>query len=393
MIANLHMWQEVQYNEASRVIAFTQVVSDGEGTRCPSRINVYYTTRCVGTVIQHPRRERRTQMFRKNCTYEEMEAIFINPRVHTGKGYYERENVPAVATRRAEEVDREEANCIADCLRLELQDVEGHIAEMTACRDEFKRRLNAIEQAERKRQEAEAEKKRQAERVEAEKKRQAAEKKRQEEQKALRRERGLYAHAYTFHNEDVNENFDESVSCIAMGDRATLMVYDHGGYSYTEGMPTGLYNKLHHRGANQPKPTYVAMGSMDRWYVRYDSGVSQWNNVPKSLTDAINENPTVPVCLAFGRVHNSYCVLWSDGTWSWCNVPAKLENVLGYKGRDKSAPKFVSLGPNGEYFVRLENGKMWWGNFDDESIYDNDMSDRITSIHFGADGTYIARYT
>jgi hypothetical protein len=29
MIANLHMWQEVQYNEASRVIAFTQVVSDG----------------------------------------------------------------------------------------------------------------------------------------------------------------------------------------------------------------------------------------------------------------------------------------------------------------------------------------------------------------------------
>tara|TARA_B100001142_G_scaffold93922_1_gene95560 strand:+ start:2642 stop:2803 length:162 start_codon:yes stop_codon:yes gene_type:complete len=53
----------------------------------------------------------------------------------------------------------------------------------------------------------------------------------------------------------------------------------------------------------------------------------------------------------------------------------------------------VSLGPNGEYFVRLENGKMWWGNFDDESIYDNDMSDRITSIHFGADGTYIARYT
>jgi predicted RNA-binding protein len=172
-----------------------------------------------------------------------MEAIFINPRVHTGKGYYERENVPAVATRRAEEVDREEANWIADCLRLELQDVEGHIAEMTACRDEFKRRLNAIEQAERKRQEAEAEKKRQAERVEAEKKRQAAEKKRQEEQKALRRERGLYAHAYTFHNEDVNENFDESVSCIAMGDRATLMVYDHGGYSYTEGMPTGLYNK------------------------------------------------------------------------------------------------------------------------------------------------------
>jgi len=148
MIANLHMWQEVQYNEASRVIAFTQVVSDGEGTRCPSRINVYYTTRCVGTVIQHPRRERRTQMFRKNCTYEEMEDIFINPRVHTGKGYYERENVPAVATRRAEEVDREEANWIADCLRLELQDVEGHIAEMTACRDEFKRRLNAIEQAE-----------------------------------------------------------------------------------------------------------------------------------------------------------------------------------------------------------------------------------------------------
>lgn len=55
------------------------------------RINVYRkgnrSTFTVGTAINHPTKGK-TQLFRKNVNPEQLQKIFENPRVHTGKGYY-----------------------------------------------------------------------------------------------------------------------------------------------------------------------------------------------------------------------------------------------------------------------------------------------------------------
>ena len=53
------------------------------------RINVYLTKRTVGTCLNHPTKGK-TQLFRKNVSWDEMERIFKNPRAHTDKGYYEK---------------------------------------------------------------------------------------------------------------------------------------------------------------------------------------------------------------------------------------------------------------------------------------------------------------
>lgn len=58
-------------------------------TRGDEQINVYYTKMTVGTCVTHPIKGK-TQLFRRNVTIKELEKIFANPRVHTGKGYYER---------------------------------------------------------------------------------------------------------------------------------------------------------------------------------------------------------------------------------------------------------------------------------------------------------------
>lgn len=50
------------------------------------RINYWECTGTVGTCIDHPK-QGRTQLFRKYVYGEQLEAIFKNPRVHTGKGY------------------------------------------------------------------------------------------------------------------------------------------------------------------------------------------------------------------------------------------------------------------------------------------------------------------
>lgn len=50
-------------------------------------ITIWHSTMTVRTVINHPK-QGKTQLFRKNCTINDIREIFKNPRVHTGKGYY-----------------------------------------------------------------------------------------------------------------------------------------------------------------------------------------------------------------------------------------------------------------------------------------------------------------
>jgi hypothetical protein len=56
------------------------------------RINVYYSTMTVATCIEHPVKGK-TQLFRRNVICKkELDKIFTNPRTHTNKGYYERQD-------------------------------------------------------------------------------------------------------------------------------------------------------------------------------------------------------------------------------------------------------------------------------------------------------------
>lgn len=83
-VAMAFQLKEIIHNETSRVISFK--------TDANERINIYYTTRTVGTALNHPS-QGATQLFRRNCSDEELREIMQNPRVHTGKGYKKRSRV------------------------------------------------------------------------------------------------------------------------------------------------------------------------------------------------------------------------------------------------------------------------------------------------------------
>jgi ribosomal protein L44E len=76
--------EEIMLNPQSCVISFR--------TRDSIRINVYYTTRTIGTAMSHPT-QGNTQLFRKNCTSQELVDIPSNPRIHTGRGYKKRSSI------------------------------------------------------------------------------------------------------------------------------------------------------------------------------------------------------------------------------------------------------------------------------------------------------------
>jgi hypothetical protein len=375
-LARRYDWVEVQHNESSRVVAFTK---DWSGA--PARISVYYTTGCVGSVIQHPKHVSRTQMFRRDCTLEELEEIFSNPRVHTGKGYQRRQDMnPAPG-----ESDREEV----DWLRRELKDVEENIAGLTASRDEFRTRIDALEEAEKAKARAIAE----AEKAKA---RAIEEAKKAKAEAERKRDRGLDYDFRAFHVKTLKKmstKHIEDVHCVAMGGEATLMIRDDGRWVHTPAVPTDLYRST--RRLRGKKCIYIAMGSNDRWFCICDDGSQMWGSaVPYYLSDAIDENPSYVESMAFGEDMDSYFVLFENGRYVWNNVPSAVDRVLSYRGRNRSAPKFVSLGPNGEYFIRLENGRTWWGGMDDDGMKDTrKLGNELKSLYFGDHYSWFARYT
>lgn len=83
--------EEISFNERSKVISFRKVPSG-------CRINVY-TTGTVGTSLNHPH-SGKTQLFRRNVTYTSLEAIMMNPRIHTGGGYFRNDQHHPVGSKR-----------------------------------------------------------------------------------------------------------------------------------------------------------------------------------------------------------------------------------------------------------------------------------------------------
>lgn len=75
---------KMEHQPATRMISFAKGDKEkGDWVR----INVYYTTGTVATCLNHPEKGR-TQLFRRDCSYRELEKILNHPRVHTQKGYY-----------------------------------------------------------------------------------------------------------------------------------------------------------------------------------------------------------------------------------------------------------------------------------------------------------------
>ena len=53
------------------------------------RINIYYTQMTVVTALDHPQAGKR-QLVRRRVSMTLLNKIFMNPRIHTGRGYYEK---------------------------------------------------------------------------------------------------------------------------------------------------------------------------------------------------------------------------------------------------------------------------------------------------------------
>ena len=397
-------YQQSYFNDTCKVISFSKRDELDDSTFI--RINVYWTTGTVGTCLNHPR-QGKTQLFRRNVDLLTLRLIFKNPRHHTGYGYHKakastksKRNDECVSlyhdfqiTSDAVNIEDEESAAKAQMKWLdeEIDMMQKQKAQVQAILDHFveKRRLKAAaEEAEKKRQEELRKEKLRLEAEEEEKQRIEAERLRVQN---IRNERGKYIDYVTFQGYHVTRCFDEKVISMACGGQSTIFLYENGGWAWSAGLTKQLHNKLNGRQRHLPSPLYVSIGSFDRYYIRFEDGKSEWVGCDE-MTDYLQQEYRTVKTVAFGEEWDSYFVLFEDGGWQSNNIPYGLSNWINRNSSPDLA--CVTLGPNGEYYVRAKDSSSWWGGIEPDNW--NRMKKfrgRIKFMDFGDDDSYVIRYT
>ena len=359
------------------------------------RINVYWTTGTVGTCLDHPR-QGKTQLFRRNVDLSSLRAIFQNPRTHTGSGYHTvdqmKENIQASENGSCTDLESE-AKMQMKRLEEESREIEREKARVQEILDAFEEERK-MERKRKEEAEAAAERERVAKRQREEAQRQAEEAERKRALLDARRySRGKYIDYSLVGGDHVNECFGETVTSMACGGRATILFYENGGWAWTSGLTNQLHNKLKGRQRSLPSPKYVAMGSQDRYYVEFEDGKSQWVGCD-AMTNEINNSNRIIKTVAFGEDWDSYFIVYTDGGWSYNNIPSGLDDLIERRRR-KGDLDCVSLGPDGEYFISAKNGKMWWGGMTQENmnIVAKHKKDDIRFIDFDDNDCFFVRYS
>jgi len=111
----------------------------------------------------------------------------------------------------------------------------------------------------------------------------------------------------------------------------------------------------------------------------------------------ITGNHGQPRSVSFGSTYDTFFVVHNDGSWEYQGrgIPAELEDKLADR-LDRSDIVCVTLGPNKEWFLKAENGRMWWGGISSELdtlVQDLLESDRyLDFMCFGDDGSFFLSY-
>ena len=418
--ANLY---EIYVNHTSRVVSF----APNDDVSSLTRLNVYWTTGTVGTCLDHPR-QGKTQLFRRNVSSMLLRELMRDPRLHTGTGYHRRApqretcsicldktaHVPLTCGHNtlcagcADQLPKQNgrvscplcrtSSILPDDLAAPKEEEAEALAQVARLREEARVLAEQTTEAEAVlaacRQRREAEERRRAEearRAEEEARQRAAaaeaerQRQRQEEarraKEAERTARGSCYDLFLSSHRDIEDMFDKTVTRVATDGNGTVMLYDTGGWAYTSGLTKLLHNKLNGRSNRLPSPTYVAMGSQNRYYIEFADGKSEWVASDDAATE-INKSSVASI--AFGQTWESYFLVTKGGGWAYYDVPHGLEDVVNNKKNKRKTINCVSLGANGQWYISFTDGSSNWGGLSSASLAKiAKVRNRITFMDFG----------
>lgn len=81
---------------------------------------------------------------------------------------------------------------------------------------------------------------------------------------------------------------------------------------------------------NASTSCFVTFGLNFSYFASAPGQGSIWAGIPPELEDTIRKSSEIPCCVSLG-VHNTWFVLWPDGTYKWklSGCYGNLEKILG----------------------------------------------------------------
>ena len=169
---------------------------------------------------------------------------------------------------------------------------------------------------------------------------------------------------------------------------------------YTPSIPKALYQKLRvlRSSSFASRPCFVSLGTRDRYFVSFNDGTADWKGpsaLDKILKKAV-QSASLPRSVAFGSTFDTFFVVFNDGSWQYQGrgIPETLEEKLTSRG-GRADLVTVNLGPSGEWFLKAENGRMWWSGITQEldGVLAKILKDGyLHSMDFGENGSYFVSY-
>ncbi|KAJ3287409.1 hypothetical protein HK104_008630 [Borealophlyctis nickersoniae] len=172
---------------------------------------------------------------------------------------------------------------------------------------------------------------------------------------------------------------------VALGANGSFYILFPDGEEVWEGIPTWLHNKINGRNnAGHAPVSYLALGiENDDAFVEFEDGRCYW----EGLEDFDVQGDVGK--LSFGPDGAWFLAEKGDG-FTWYNLPDRLVRRL--KGRQSWLPelKRVEMDENGGYWAQFADGSTWFGGLDDgltSVLQENTVKDVV----LGPDGRYFVK--
>ncbi|KAL3942295.1 MAG: hypothetical protein SGARI_000315 [Bacillariaceae sp.] len=172
---------------------------------------------------------------------------------------------------------------------------------------------------------------------------------------------------------------DKVVKGVATNGKGTVFLYGNGGVAYTPSIPKALYQKLRQlRSSSFASRPCLGPNALDKI-------------LKKQLASA-----KLPRSVAFGSTYDTFFIVFEDGSWQYQGrgIPQTLEEKLASRD-DRADLVTVNLGPSGEWFLKAENGRMWWSGItqDLDGVLAKILKEGyLHSMDFGENGSYFVTY-
>lgn len=226
-----------------------------------------------------------------------------------------------------------------------------------------------------------------------------------------------------------------TILAVPTNGHGCIVLRNNGAFSVIGILPRALYKSLFRKRA--PYPEYIALGTKGRYYVRFEDGTTECAG-PSALKAFLNKNrnnsgkkaksasrfsrngiiskkmkrgeidkrrrsPSSITSIAFGKRFDDFFLVRNDGSWE-CNgdMPRSLDKLLEDRG-DRADLEWVALGPNGEWCLKAQNEKIWWGGVSEEADdhlsrvlieedEEKEMTNDLKFVDFGVNGAFFLLY-